>query len=72
MVTAIGTENKIEDLVADLIQLDFDAADAYQSAIGRLKDAEVRATLALFREDHQCHVDERRHRDWMVATLAKL
>lgn len=58
MVTTVGTENTLEDLLTDLVRLDYDAADAYQSAIDRLQNPEFRATLALFREDHLRHVDE--------------
>lgn len=58
MVTTVGTENTLDDLLTDLVKLDFDAADAYQAAIDRLQNPEFRATLALFREDHLRHVDE--------------
>jgi len=58
MVTTVGTENTLEDLLTDLVKLDYDAADAYRSAIDRLQNPEFRATLALFREDHLRHVDE--------------
>ena len=37
MVTTVGTESKLTDLVEDLIQLDLAAAEAYGSAIERLK-----------------------------------
>lgn len=58
MVTTVGTETDIVSLLTDLIQLDFDAADAYQAAIDRLEKPEWRATLARFKEDHLRHTAE--------------
>ena len=58
MATTVGTESKVEDLLSDLIQLDHDAADAYQAAIDRLENASYRSTLAKFKEDHLRHIDE--------------
>lgn len=58
MVTTIGTETTIEDLLTDLAQLDFDAAAAYQAAIDRLKDAQFKAALSEFRDDHLRHTRE--------------
>jgi uncharacterized protein (TIGR02284 family) len=58
MVTTVGTEKTVEDLLKDLIQLDHDAAGAYQAAIDRLKDAGFRSALTGFRQDHLRHVDE--------------
>ena len=58
MATTVGAESKVEDLLSDLIQLDHDAADAYQAAIDRLENASYRSTLAKFKEDHLRHIDE--------------
>lgn len=58
MVTTVGTETDIVSLLTDLVQLDFDAADAYQAAIDRLEKPEWRATLARFKEDHLRHTAE--------------
>jgi uncharacterized protein (TIGR02284 family) len=58
MVTTVGTEDRLEDLLVDLVQLDFDAAEAYQSAIDRLKDPNYRNTLMSFKEDHLRHTRE--------------
>lgn len=58
MATTVGTEGTVEDLLQDLIQLDYDAADAYQSAIDRLQDPAFRSTLAEFKRDHVRHIDE--------------
>jgi uncharacterized protein (TIGR02284 family) len=58
MVTTVGTEDKLEDLLADLVQLDYDAAAAYRAAMDRLEDPNFRATLAGFQEDHLRHTQE--------------
>ena len=58
MTTTVGTENTLESLLEDLVQLDYDAADAYQAAIDRLKDARFRSTLAEFKRDHLRHITE--------------
>ena len=58
MVTTVGTETHIVDLLSDLIQLDYDAADAYQAAIDRSGNPQFAATVSAFREDHLRHVAE--------------
>jgi uncharacterized protein (TIGR02284 family) len=58
MVTTVGTETHIVDLLSDLIQLDYDAADAYQAAIDRIGNPQFAAALSAFREDHLQHVAE--------------
>ena len=58
MVTSVGTETDLVTLLTDLVQLDFDAVDAYQAAIDRLDNPEWRTTLASFREDHLRHTEE--------------
>ncbi len=58
MVTTIGTEDKLDDLLQDLSRLDHDAAEAYQAAIDRLENASYRTTLASFKQDHLRHTQE--------------
>lgn len=58
MATTVGTESTLEDLLTDLIQLDYDAADAYQAAIDRLDDPSFRSSLSEFKGDHLRHIDE--------------
>ena len=58
MTTNVGTETDLRSLLEDLIQLDYDAAVAYQAAIDRLENAEWAAILASFREDHLRHTAE--------------
>jgi uncharacterized protein (TIGR02284 family) len=58
MVTTVGKESTLEGLLTDLVQLDYDAADAYQAAIDRLKNASWRAELSRFKADHLRHIEE--------------
>lgn len=58
MATTVGMESNVQDLLADLIQLDFDAADAYEAAIDRVQDPSYRLALGEFRIDHLRHIDE--------------
>ena len=55
MVTTVGTESDLVDMLNNLIQLDYDAIDAYDAAIDRLDSAEYKARLKEFREDHARH-----------------
>jgi uncharacterized protein (TIGR02284 family) len=40
----------------DLIQLDFDAVQAYKQAIAKIDDVVARADLESFQEDHEDHI----------------
>jgi uncharacterized protein (TIGR02284 family) len=58
MVTTVGTEDKLDSLLTDLVLLDHDAVLAYDAAIERLGTANHRSTLAGFRRDHLRHIEE--------------
>lgn len=55
MVTTVGTESKLSDLVQDLVQLDKAAIEAYSEAIERLENVEYKQQLTRFRQDHEEH-----------------
>lgn len=55
MVTTVGTESKLSDLVQDLVQLDKAAIEAYDAAIERLSSTEYKQQLTSFRADHMEH-----------------
>lgn len=44
--------------LGDLLQLDFDAVDAYNEAIEKIDQEDVRTQLGKYRDDHQRHVSE--------------
>ena len=58
MATTIGAEKTCENLLEDLVQLDYDAADAYQAAIDRFDEAQFRDRLREFKGDHLRHIPE--------------
>jgi rubrerythrin len=55
VVTRVGTESTLIDLVRDLIKLDHAAIEAYNSAISKLSSEEYKRNLAAFRDDHVRH-----------------
>lgn len=55
MVTTVGTESNVLDLLEDLIKLDYDAIAAYEAAISRLDDKTFIAEMTAFRDDHVRH-----------------
>lgn len=58
MLTTVGTEDRLEDLLTDLVYLDHDAVAAYEAAIERLQDPSYRAALEEFRGDHVRHITD--------------
>lgn len=58
MTTFVGHQDRVEDLIYALIELDFDAIEAYRAAISRLKDSQDRAQLTLFLRDHERHTED--------------
>ena len=52
MVTMVGNEASIEDLVTNLIYLEHDAIAAYDSCIERLDDEALGARIIEFKRDH--------------------
>jgi rubrerythrin len=57
--TGVGTQEILEGL-DDLLQLDYDAAAAYEVAIERLQDRDYASQIAGFRLDHQRHIRQLR------------
>lgn len=58
MVTMVGTQTNFIDAVYALIELDYDAAEAYQAAIDRLDNQDYKLALAKFKADHERHIAE--------------
>jgi uncharacterized protein (TIGR02284 family) len=58
MVTTIGLNPDFHVVLKSLIALDFDAAEAYEAAIERLKNSQYKQQLTEFREDHLRHTRE--------------
>jgi uncharacterized protein (TIGR02284 family) len=58
MATLVGKESALVDLLNDLIQLDFDAIEAYEAALSRLDDTASKEQLRQFMGDHERHTRE--------------
>ena len=56
MVTTVGTESSIKDLVTNLLYLEHDAIAAYDSTIQKLENSEYKRQISAFRDDHTQHV----------------
>lgn len=57
MVTFVGIQASFIDAVKDLIELDYDAAEAYEAAIDRLENEDFKAQLTAFKNDHKRHAN---------------
>ncbi len=58
MVTLVGMQANFEDALKDLIELDYDAVEAYDAAVNRLEDQELKEKLNIFKADHEWHIQE--------------
>ncbi|MET0342576.1 MAG: ferritin-like domain-containing protein [Polyangiales bacterium] len=58
MTTFVGLQMDMHSLLKNLIELDFDAMEAYDAALARLGSDAYRGPLAEFRDDHERHTEE--------------
>jgi rubrerythrin len=58
MVTTVGLQTDFTSALKGLIELDYDAIEAYGAAINRLENAHYKSTLKEFKDDHQRHINE--------------
>lgn len=58
MVTMVGLDSDFRDVVKSLIELDYDAIEAYRVAAERVENQQVKTQLAQFMNDHQRHTVE--------------
>lgn len=58
MATLVGTQKNIESLLNALVELEFDAVEAYRVAVPRLARVEFREQFNEFKADHERHVRE--------------
>ncbi|MBD3317283.1 MAG: PA2169 family four-helix-bundle protein [Chitinivibrionales bacterium] len=47
---------EVADKLNSLIQLDIDAVNAYDQAIARIKEPDIRGQLENYRDDHKAHI----------------
>jgi len=58
MVTLVGTQEDFEAALKELLELDYDAVEAYEAAINRLESQDYRTQLNTFKTDHERHIKE--------------
>ena len=58
MVTRVGYQTSFIEAIKELIELDYDAVEAYEAAINRLEHSDYKNKLKTFKEDHQRHIQE--------------
>ena len=58
MATFVGTQSNFVKALKELIELDYDAVEAYQTAINRLSNITYIEKLESFKADHQRHITE--------------
>lgn len=65
MTTFVGTQDTFVDAVKSLVELEYDAKEAYDAAIDHLKDKDYKQKLIEFRQDHERHIRD------LTAALAR-
>ena len=58
MTTLVGNQTNFEDALQELVELDFDAVEAYEAAIERLDSDSYKKKLNEFKSDHERHIKE--------------
>lgn len=58
MATLVGTQKDFASALRELIELDYDAIEAYKTAINRLESTQYKVKLQEFQKDHETHVEE--------------
>ena len=58
MVTLVGMQSDFGAALKDLIELEYDAAEAYEVAIEKLVDEGYKEIISLFMHEHLRHIDE--------------
>jgi rubrerythrin len=56
MVTFTGTQHELTEAIIDLILLEYDAIEAYKSAVERLENKIFSSKLQEFQKDHEQHI----------------
>jgi bacterioferritin (cytochrome b1) len=57
MATLVGTQREFIDAIKKLIELDYDAAEAYQAAYDKLENVDYKIQIKIFKEDHETHIE---------------
>lgn len=55
MATRVGTEKNIAEVLKDLLELEYDALEAYKAAVARLESVYYKEQMRSFQADHERH-----------------
>lgn len=58
MATLVGTQNKFSDALYSLIELHYNAAEAYEAVINKVEKQSYQTKLKEFKKDHEQHAKE--------------
>lgn len=58
MVTMVGTQKSFVEAIKELVELDYDAIGAYESALNNLENPEYKKSFEEFMSDHKRHISE--------------
>ena len=58
MTTLVGTQKDFTSVIRELIELDYDAVEAYKVAIDKLVNSEFKAKMQEFKKDHERHIED--------------
>ncbi len=58
MATMVGTQKQVGDALNAMLQLEYDAVEAYKAAISRLHELRFKDQLSSFLTDHERHITE--------------
>ncbi len=58
MVTLVGMQDDFGSALKSLVELEYDAVEAYDAALNRLDNKEYKMSVASFMEDHMRHIKE--------------
>jgi uncharacterized protein (TIGR02284 family) len=58
MATMVGLRGDLKVVLKQLVELDYDAVEAFRAAIQRLHDAESKSALTGFMQDHERHITD--------------
>lgn len=58
MTTLVGTQSNFADAIKELVELDYDAIEAYKSAIDKITNNDYKEHLQQFKADHERHVQQ--------------
>jgi len=58
MATLVGTQERFADALKELVELDYDAIEAYKASINRITNESYKTQLEKFKNDHERHIKD--------------